>query len=345
MSPPPVSHRFLRYRILSDATHRPRIGLVDTAETTVTEVLGYLDLFRLIEAHPHLAADHKFETGDTTQMEDLEVLAPLPGRDVLCVCLRCFLLSHDSNAECREGVSARTVRRPQKRHHARLKTDADKAHAAEFHLSGFDSSDKNEQPDFPVFFTKRATSIIACGQPIYTHPEVTSSPDYEGELGIIIGKAGLGVTKEDAWHHVWGAVIINDVTARERQRDHKQFYIGKSLDTFCPMGPYVVPASSLSFPELHLTTRVNNEVRQSQNTSELIFDVPTLIATGSMGISIQPGDVIATGTPVGVGMGMDPKVWLKDGDVVEVEIPPLGRLWNPVTSQKPAVRSLRDEIN
>ncbi|CAK5274475.1 unnamed protein product [Mycena citricolor] len=309
MSPPPVSHRFLRYRILSDATHRPRIGLVDTAETTVTEVLGYLDLFRLIEAHPHLAADHKFETGDTTQMEDLEVLAPLPGRDVLCI-----------------GKNY-------------------KAHAAEFHLSGFDSSDKNEQPDFPVFFTKRATSIIPCGQPIYTHPEVTSSPDYEGELGIIIGKAGLGVTKEDAWHHVWGAVIINDVTARERQRDHKQFYIGKSLDTFCPMGPYVVPASSLSFPDLHMTTRVNNEVRQSQNTSELIFDVPTLIATGSMGISIQPGDVIATGTPVGVGMGMNPKVWLKDGDVVEVEIPPLGRLWNPVTSQKPAVRSLRDEMN
>ncbi|KAJ7075738.1 hypothetical protein B0H15DRAFT_866016 [Mycena belliarum] len=180
------------------------------------------------------------------------------------------------------------------------------AHAAEFHKSGFDSSDKNEQPDFPVLFTKRATSIIPTGKPIYTHPNVTSSPDYEGELGIVIGKAGLAVPKEDAWAHVWGAVIINDVTARERQRDHKQFYIGKSLDTFCPMGPYVVPSSSLAFEALHLTTKVNGQVRQSQNTSELIFDVPTLIATASMGISIQPGDIIATGTPVGVGMGMSP---------------------------------------
>ncbi|KAJ6599512.1 hypothetical protein B0H10DRAFT_1825432, partial [Mycena sp. CBHHK59/15] len=210
-------------------------------------------------------------------------------------------------------------------------------HAAEFHKSGFDRSDKNEQPDFPVLFTKRATSIIPTGQAIYTHPEVTSSPDYEGELGIVLGKAGLAVPKENAWDHVWGAVIINDVTARERQRDHKQFYIGKSLDTFCPMGPYVVPSSSLDFSKLHLTTKVNGEVRQSQNTSELIFNVPTLVQTASMGISIQPGDIIATGTPVGVGMGMSPKVWLKNGDLVEISIPPLGTLSNPVTATSPGV--------
>jgi len=209
--------------------------------------------------------------------------------------------------------------------------------------SGFDSSDKNEQPDFPVIFTKRASSIVGAGTPIYTHPNVTSSPDYEGELGVIIGKAGLAVPKEKAWDYIWGAVIVNDVTARERQRDHKQFYIGKSLDTFCPMGPYVVPSSSLSFDQLHLTTKVNGKVRQSQNTSELIFDVPTLIHTASMGISIQPGDIIATGTPVGVGMGMNPKVWLKDGDLVEISIPPLGTLRNPVTSTVPAVYSLSSQ--
>lgn len=101
-----------------------------------------------------------------------------------------------------------------------------------------------------------------------------------------------------------------------------------------------MPSSSLAFDQLHLTTKVNGEVRQSQNTSELIFDVPTLIQTASMGISVQPGDIIATGTPVGVGMGMSPNVWLKDGDVVEISIPPLGTLSNPVTSTSPGVSSL-----
>ncbi|KAF8169028.1 hypothetical protein K438DRAFT_1856018 [Mycena galopus ATCC 62051] len=302
MSSVQVNHRFVRYRLAQDGI--PKIGLVDIEELNVAEILGYADLFKLIEAHPTLAGDYKFTTGEVSSLKSVEILAPLPGRDVLCVGKNYI------------------------------------AHAAEFHKSGFDSSDKNEQPDFPVIFTKRATSIIATGKPIYTHPNVTSSPDYEGELGIIISKPGLAVPKENGWDYVWGAVIINDVTARERQRDHKQFYIGKSLDTFCPMGPYVVPSSSLSFDKLHLTTKVNGEVRQSQNTSELIFDIPTLIETTSMGVSIQPGDIIATGTPVGVGMGMSPNVWLKDGDLVEISIPPLGTLSNPVTSTSPGVCSL-----
>jgi 2-keto-4-pentenoate hydratase/2-oxohepta-3-ene-1,7-dioic acid hydratase in catechol pathway len=105
----------------------------------------------------------------------------------------------------------------------------------EFQQSGFDSSDKNEQPDFPVIFTKRASSIVPNHTPVYSHPAVTETLDYEGELGVIIGKGGINIKKEDAWKHVWGAVVLNDVTARERQRDHKQFFIGKSLDTFCPM--------------------------------------------------------------------------------------------------------------
>ncbi|KAJ6473117.1 mitochondrion protein [Mycena sanguinolenta] len=300
-----VNHRFVRYRFGRDGI--PKIGLVDDDELNVAEILGYADLFKVIEAHPNLAADYKFETGEVSPLKAVEILAPLPGRDVLC-------------------VGKNYV-----------------AHATEFHKSGFDSSDKNAQPDFPVIFTKRATSIIATGKAIYTHPNVTSSPDYEGELGVIISKTGLSVHKENGWDYIWGAVIINDVTARERQRDHKQFYIGKSFDTFCPMGPYVVPASSLSFDKLHLTTRVNGEVRQSQNTSELIFDVPTLVETVSMGISIQPGDIIATGTPFGVGMGMSPNVWLKDGDLVEISIPPLGTLSNPVTSTSPGVCSLSSQ--
>lgn len=116
-------------------------------------------------------------------------------------------------------------------------------HAREFNSSGYDSSDKVDQPSHPVIFTKRATSIIADGEPIYPHPGFTESLDYEGEIGVIIGKPGFGITEEAAWQHVWGYTIINDVTARERQRDHKQFYIGKSADTFCPMVSNHAPAS------------------------------------------------------------------------------------------------------
>lgn len=120
------------------------------------------------------------------------------------------------------------------------------------------------------------------------------------------------------------------VTARERQRDHKQFYIGKSLDTFCPMGPYAVHKSNLDWDNLVLETRVNGEVRQHQNTKELIFDIPTLVETCSRGITIQAGDLIATGTPAGVGIGRSPPIYLKPGDVVEVEITGLGVLTNKV---------------
>ncbi|KAF8518680.1 putative hydrolase [Hysterangium stoloniferum] len=297
-----VEHRFLRYRPSHGAP--PAVGLVNDSETVVTAILNpatgmaYSELFDLIEDYPQLSADHRFEfvVGSEQQLSLVEKLAPLTGRDIIC-------------------IGKNYVE-----------------HAKEFNQSGFDASDKKDQPEFPVFFTKRASSIVPDGHPIYLHPTVTSSVDYEGELGVIIGKGGIGIKKEDAWSHVWGAVIINDVTARERQRDHKQFFIGKSLDSFCPMGSYVVPSSSLSFTDLHLTTKVNGEVRQSQNTSELIFDIPTLIETASSGITLHPGDVIATGTPYGTGMAKPPGVWLKEGDIVEISIPPLGVLRSPVAA-------------
>lgn len=179
---------------------------------------------------------------------------------------------------------------------------------------------------------------------IYPHPGVTDTLDYEGELAVIIGVGGARIKKEDAWKHVWGATIVNDVsgrvceqvqgaecvqvTARERQRDHKQFYIGKSLDTFCPMGPYAVPATDLDWDAMTLETRVNGEVRQEQATNELIFDIPTLIETLSLGITLQPGDVIATGTPLGVCLSTG--VFLKPGDRVDVSITGLGTLSNVV---------------
>jgi len=201
----------------------------------------------------------------------------------------------------------------------------------EFNSSGYDSSDKVDQPTHPVIFTKRATSIIAHEEPIFLHEGFTESPDYEGEIGVIVGKSGFRISEADAMDYVWGYTIINDMTARERQRDHKQFYIGKSPDTFCPMGPIAVPANKLP-KVLRIQTHVNGEKRQDSAIKDLIFSVPFLIKTLSEGSTIQPGDVIATGTPAGVGIGMQPNVFLKAGDVIEISVTGLGKLRNTISS-------------
>ncbi|KAL2860164.1 hypothetical protein BJX68DRAFT_275560 [Aspergillus pseudodeflectus] len=202
-------------------------------------------------------------------------------------------------------------------------------HAKEFNSSGFDSSDKNDQPTSPVIFTKRATSIIAHGDQVLLHPGFTETPDYEGEIGVIIGKAGHKIPESEAMDHVWGYTIINDFTARERQRDHKQFYIGKSPDTYCPIGPVAVPKERL--PEnLRLQTFVNGEKRQDATMDQLIFSILNLVSTLSQGQTIQPGDTIATGTPYGVGFGFRPMKFLKAGDEVKVTVSGLGSLVNRI---------------
>ncbi|KAF5656447.1 bifunctional 4-hydroxyphenylacetate degradation enzyme [Fusarium heterosporum] len=213
-------------------------------------------------------------------------------------------------------------------------------HAKEFNSSGYDSSDKIDIPSHPVIFTKRATSIIAHGEDILSHPEFSQTVDYEGEIGVIIGKPGFRVGLEDAWDHVWGYTIINDVTARERQRDHKQFFIGKSPDTFCPIGPIAVSKDNLP-AVLKIETHVNGELRQSATTENLIFSIPTLIKTISEGQTLQPGDVIATGTPAGVGIGKKPPVFLKPGDEVSVSVTGLGTLCNRIAV--PGTRNLTVE--
>lgn len=206
-------------------------------------------------------------------------------------------------------------------------------HAKEFNASGYDSSDKVDQPTHPVIFTKRATSIIAHGADIFPHPQFTSTLDYEGEIGVIIGKGGFQISEADAPQHVWGYTIINDVTAREKQRDHKQFFLGKSADTFCPIGPVAVAKEDL--PEvLEVVTRVNGEQRQKATTNDLIFSVPTLISVISQGQTLLPGDVIATGTPAGVGFGFQPPKWLQPGDEVEISVTGLGTLKNRVGNLK-----------
>lgn len=211
-------------------------------------------------------------------------------------------------------------------------------HAAEFAASGFDatgSADGQYVPEHPVVFTKPAATVIATDDPIDPHTDLTSMLDYEGEIGVIIGKRASKVSKEDALDCVWGYTLINDMTARDLQRDHKQWFVGKSLDTFCPLGPWAVTADEIDITDTTLQTRVNGEIRQDTNTSLLIFDVPTIIESLTAGITLEPGDVIATGTPVGVGIGFDPPRFLQPGDEVTVSATKLGELRNVIGGSTP----------
>jgi len=204
-------------------------------------------------------------------------------------------------------------------------------HAKEFSDSGFDASEKQMVPDHPVIFTKAPTSVIGPGEAIVLANDPTGTTDYEGEMAVVIGKTAKRVEPDDALEHVFGWTIVNDVTARDLQKRHVQWFVGKSPDTFCPMGPWITTIDEL--PDIGsswLRTTVNGELRQETLISALIFDVETLIATLSEVMTLEPGDVIATGTGLGVGIGFDPPRYLAPGDVVEVSVDGIGSLSNPV---------------
>ena len=204
-------------------------------------------------------------------------------------------------------------------------------HAKEFAGSGFDATAKEVVPEAPVVFSKPPTSVIAPGEPIPSHLDPTNSVDYEGELAVVIGRGGRGIRKADALAHVFGYTIVNDVTARTLQHKHRQWILGKGIDGFCPMGPAILTADEAPDPgALRVTTHVNGEKRQDAPVSDLIFDIPTLIEAISAGITLEPGDIIATGTPAGVGIGFDPPRFLKAGDRVRVAVAGIGVLENPV---------------
>ena len=196
------------------------------------------------------------------------------------------------------------------------------------HVKEFEQNQAAKNPTAPIFFTKATTSVIGPDEEIDSHPGVTSQVDYEGELGVIIGKEGVNIDPEDAMQYVYGYTIINDVTARDLQKKHAQWFRGKSLDAFCPMGPTVMVGG---WPApFTIYTKVNGELRQEGSTTDLIFPVAKLISVLSSGMTLLPGDVIATGTPKGVGMGFDPPRFLKKGDTVEITIDPIGTLKNTV---------------
>lgn len=204
-------------------------------------------------------------------------------------------------------------------------------HAKEFAQSGFDATAKEVVPELPVLFTKQPTSVCGPGDVIPGYLDDTQSVDYEGELGVVIGQGGRGISHDKAMDHVFGYTIINDVTSRVLQQKHRQWALGKGIDGFCPMGPAVVSADETGDPRaMQLRTWVNGELRQNAPVADLIFDIPTLISTISRYITLEPGDIIATGTPAGVGIGFTPPKFLQKGDHVKIEISGLGILENTV---------------
>ena len=198
-------------------------------------------------------------------------------------------------------------------------------HAHEFAKSGFDSSAaKGAVPSSPIMFSKVPESVVPCGSAVIIDPEVSQAVDYEAELAVIIGKGGRGIRAKEAFDHVWGYTIVNDVTARDLQRTDGQWTRAKGFDTFCPVGPRVV--SNVDWRGLEIRCRVNGELRQQAKATEMHFPIPFLLSYISGIMTLEPGDLIATGTPAGVGP-------LKDGDVVEVEIPGIGVLSNPIRDE------------
>ena len=272
---------------------KAHLGTVDEAAGTVTRLAIDADasgVCGLIGQDLPLSAE-------TIALSDVHVLAPVPrpARNIFCV---------------------------GKNYHE---------HAHEFAKSGFDSSAaKGAVPEAPIVFSKLPETVIAPDVPIRIDPSVTTAVDYEAELAVIIGQAGRNIAPADALHHVWGYTIVNDVTARDLQGKHSQWLIGKSQDTFCPMGPWAVTADEVDLSDTAVSCWVNDDLRQQSNTGLLIFDVPTIIAAISNGITLMPGDVIATGTPAGVGIGFNPPKYLTAGDRVRIEIAGIGALENPV---------------
>ena len=255
--------------------------------------LGALPLVEKLAAGESLQAP-----GPALALADVQVIAPLPRprRNIFCV---------------------------GKNYHA---------HAREFAGSGFDSSAKSggEIPAHPILFSKVPECVVGPGDAIIVPASVSTAIDYEAELAVVIGRGGRGIRAADAMEHVWGYTIVNDVTARDWQGRHQQWLMGKSFDTFCPMGPWLVSADELDGQSTRVRCWVNGELRQDASTRDLIFSIPQLIETLSAGITLYPGDIIATGTPVGVGIGFNPPKYLQPGDTVRIEIDGVGVLENPV---------------
>jgi 2-keto-4-pentenoate hydratase/2-oxohepta-3-ene-1,7-dioic acid hydratase in catechol pathway len=278
---------------------RERLALIDEAKNKAFVIEGGLGT----EADPVLAviqrglkeADILALTNDVVDLDRLRFLAPIP--------------------------------RPLRNIFAVGKNYID--HSAEFDKSGFNAtSGKSAIPEYPQFFSKATTTVIGPTDDVLFSPLVTKAIDYEGEIAVVIGRECRRASRESALDFVFGYMAVNDVTARDLQKNHAQWFLGKSLDTFCPMGPWIATADEITPETLRLETWVNGELRQRAQLKDLIFDIRRLIVDLSACLTLLPGDIIATGTPVGVGLGQTPPKFLNDGDRVRVSVNGLGSLEN-----------------
>ena len=190
---------------------------------------------------------------------------------------------------------------------------------------------KVDLPDHPVFFSKATSAVSGPFDPIPYDPRVSQQVDWEAELGVVVGAPGKNIAEADAMRHVFGYTVVNDVSARDLQKAHGgQWHKGKSLDGFCPMGPWIATADEVDPGDLRIQSRVNGVVKQDSSTRHLYFKIPRLLAELSLGLTLEPGDVVSTGTPSGVGFGRTPPEFMKPGDVLETEIDGLGLMRNRV---------------
>ena len=277
------------------------LGIIDPTSRTIhrlkkSEAFAG-DMTKLIEENP--TASHELATQKNgVSLDSVKLLAPIPRptKNIFCVGKNYF------------------------------------EHAQEFTQSGFDATSKrgDNVPDSPIVFTKAPTTVTASGEYVPSHIALSTQLDYEAELAVVIGIGGRNISKTEAYGHVFGYTITNDVTARDLQLKHRQWFIGKSLDGTCPMGPWIATADEIEPENLNIRCWINGELRQEANTQDLIFDIPTLIETISAGIRLEPGDIISTGTPAGVGIGFDPPRFLSSGDNVKIQIDGLGTLENTI---------------
>ena len=260
--------------------------------THMVEAIGLLDRTEVGNLSARLAAG---ERPEAVSLGDVKLLAPIPRprQDVVCL-----------------GVNYA-------------------AHALECGSIGDFSAPRETEP--AIYFSKRVNRAVDPEEPVDSHPDLVKELDYEAELAVILGKNALNVPENDCEQYIFGYTILNDISARVLQRRHKQWYRGKSLDGFTPMGPWIVTADEISFPpRLAIGSRVNGELRQNSTTDCLIHGIGEILSELSQGLTLQAGTIIATGTPAGVAMGMEQPVYLRPGDVVECFIQGIGTLRNPI---------------
>jgi 2-keto-4-pentenoate hydratase/2-oxohepta-3-ene-1,7-dioic acid hydratase in catechol pathway len=205
-------------------------------------------------------------------------------------------------------------------------------HAKEVQKSSFSTlQEKKHVPDEPIIFNKATTSVIGPNDKIELINDRTNTTDYEGELGVIIGKRSKNIKYSNATDIIFGYTIINDVTARKLQNNHKQWFIGKSPDTYCPIGPCIITKDEIKdIKNIKIQTTINGEIRQTGIVKDMIFNISTIIETLTKSMTLLEGDIIATGTPSGVGIGFDPPKFLKSGDKIKISVDPIGILENDV---------------